>query len=87
MPGYQRRLVCSGPAGSIPAASILEGKGVQRLERKAMTQQERAAAKRREKLAEIQEQIDDGSLVVRQMTPEERKRNPPRPRQQRRRSR
>jgi hypothetical protein len=52
-----------------------------------MTQQERAAAKRKEKLAEIQEQIDDGSLVVRQMTPEERKRNPPRPRQQRRRSR
>jgi hypothetical protein len=49
-----------------------------------MTQQERAAAKRREKLAEIQEQINEGSLVVRQMTPEERKRNPPRPRERRR---
>lgn len=47
---------------------------------KPKTQQERAAERRREKLAQVQEQIDDGSLVVRQMTPAERKRNPPRPR-------
>ena len=49
-------------------------------ERKAKTQQERAADKRAEKLAQIQEQIADGTLTVRQMTPAERKRNPPRPR-------
>jgi hypothetical protein len=43
------------------------------------SQQERQADKRREKLSEIEKQISAGSLVVRQMTPEERKRNPPRP--------
>ena len=42
------------------------------------SQQERQAEKRREKLLEIEKQISTGSLVVRQMTPEERKRNPPR---------
>lgn len=43
------------------------------------TQQERQAEKRRERLDEIQKQIDDGSLVVRKMTPAERKRHAPRP--------
>jgi hypothetical protein len=43
------------------------------------SQQERQADKRREKLLEIEKQISAGSLVVRQMTPEERKRYPPRP--------
>jgi hypothetical protein len=43
------------------------------------SQQERQADKRREKLLEIEKQISAGSLVVRQMTPAERKRNPPRP--------
>jgi hypothetical protein len=41
--------------------------------------QERAEEKRRQKLEEMQEQIRAGSLVVREMTPEERERNPPRP--------
>jgi anti-sigma28 factor (negative regulator of flagellin synthesis) len=44
------------------------------------SQQERAEAKRKEKLAQIKEQVEDGSLVIRQMTPAERKANPPRPR-------
>jgi hypothetical protein len=41
------------------------------------TPQERADEKRRLKLEEMQAQIKDGSLVVRQMTPDERERNPP----------
>ena len=35
---------------------------------------ERAEAKRREKLEDVDEQVRSGSLVVRQMTPEERAR-------------
>jgi hypothetical protein len=48
------------------------------------TQQQRAEQRRQEKLAQIQEQVEDGSLVIRQMTPEERKANPPRPAPQKR---
>ena len=51
------------------------------------SQQERAEAKRQEKLALIKEQVEDGSLVIRKMTPAERKANPPRPRKQSRKSR
>ncbi len=43
------------------------------------TQKERAEEKRRQKLEEMQEQIREGSLVVRKMTPAERERNAPRP--------
>jgi hypothetical protein len=43
------------------------------------TPQERADERRRQKLAEVQAQIDNGTLVVRKMTAEERKRNPPAP--------
>lgn len=42
------------------------------------TQRERAEEKRQEKLDVIREQIENGSLVVRQMTKEERRRYPPR---------
>jgi anti-sigma28 factor (negative regulator of flagellin synthesis) len=42
------------------------------------TPKERSEERRREKLAEIQKQIDSGELSVRQMTPAERKANPPR---------
>jgi hypothetical protein len=42
------------------------------------TVQERAEERRREKLAAVEKQIRDGSLVVRQMTAEERARYPPR---------
>ena len=48
------------------------------------TQQERQEDKRRSKLADVQRQVKDGSLVIRQMTAAERERNPPRPPQQRR---
>jgi hypothetical protein len=41
--------------------------------------QERAQERRREKLAAVEKQIRDGSLVVRPMTAQERARYPPRP--------
>jgi hypothetical protein len=41
--------------------------------------QERDQERRRQKLLDMQTQIRNGSLVVRQMTEEERVRNPPRP--------
>lgn len=52
------------------------------------TQQERAAKARDEKLAAIEEQVRDGSLVIREMTPAERKKypKPETPRPTRRRS-
>jgi len=40
------------------------------------TQQERAAKARGEKLEAIEQQVRDGSLVIREMTPEERARYP-----------
>jgi hypothetical protein len=40
----------------------------------AKTQREREAEQRKAKLDRIQEQVDDGSLVIRQMTDEERAR-------------
>jgi hypothetical protein len=44
-----------------------------------LTQADRAAERRREKLAEIQRQVKEGSLTIRKMTARERKRFPPRP--------
>jgi len=43
------------------------------------TSRERSEEKRAEKLAAIREQVEDGSLVIRQMTDAERRRDPPRP--------
>lgn len=43
------------------------------------TPQERAEQKRQEKLDQIQAQLSSGELVIRQMTPDERERNQPRP--------
>ena len=40
---------------------------------------EKAEEKRQAKLAQVQEQVDDGSLVIRKMTQEEREKYPPRP--------
>jgi hypothetical protein len=40
---------------------------------------ERADEKRAEKLRVVREQVERGSLVIRQMTDEERRRYPPRP--------
>jgi hypothetical protein len=43
------------------------------------TARERAEEKRAEKLENVREQQKNGSLVIRQMTDEERRRYPPRP--------
>jgi hypothetical protein len=40
------------------------------------TQREKAEAKRQEKLDAVQEQVDSGSLTIRKMTAEERKKYP-----------
>jgi len=42
-----------------------------------LTQADRAAEKRRTKLEDVQRQVEDGSLTIRKMTAEERKRFPP----------
>jgi anti-sigma28 factor (negative regulator of flagellin synthesis) len=41
--------------------------------------QERQDERREKKLEEVKQQIASGSLTIRQMTPAERKSNPPRP--------
>ncbi|MFL5868184.1 MAG: hypothetical protein ACJ766_13880 [Thermoleophilaceae bacterium] len=51
------------------------------------TPKERADERRNEKLADIQQQIDDGTLTVRKMTAKERAANPPRERPERGRGR
>ena len=43
------------------------------------TTRERAAQKHEEKLELVREQVENGSLVIRQMTDEERRQYPPRP--------
>jgi hypothetical protein len=48
------------------------------------TQKDRAEQKRLEKLRQIREQVDSGQLKIRQMTPAERRKHPPRPRTQKR---
>jgi hypothetical protein len=45
----------------------------------AKTGRERAEEKREAKLDLVREQVDNGSLVIRKMTAEERRRYPPRP--------
>lgn len=42
--------------------------------------QDRQRDERERKLAEIRRQLEQGTLTIRQMTPEERRANPPRPR-------
>lgn len=49
--------------------------------------QDRQRDERERKLAEIRRQLEQGTLTIRQMTPEERKANPPRPRDPRAESR
>jgi hypothetical protein len=48
-----------------------------------ITQAERAAERRRTKLEEIQRQVKDGSLRIRKMTVDERRRYPAAPKQRR----
>ena len=47
------------------------------------TAREREEIKKREKLEAMQKQIDDGSLVVRKMTPAEKKASEARPKKER----
>ena len=49
------------------------------------TTREKADEKRQAKLDLVREQVDNGSLVIRQMTDEERRQYPPRPPQPKRR--
>jgi hypothetical protein len=49
-----------------------------------ITQADRAAERRRLKLGEIERQVKDGSLRIRKMTPEERRRYPATPAKARR---
>jgi hypothetical protein len=51
------------------------------------TPAERQQEARRKKLADMQQQLDSGGLVIRPMTKEERKRFPPKPRPESRRRR
>lgn len=52
----------------------------------ARTVREQQDKRREEKLKQVQEQVDDGSLVIRKMTDKERKDNPARePREKKRR--
>jgi hypothetical protein len=51
------------------------------------TARERAEEKREEKLELVREQVQSGSLVIRQMTDDEKRRYPPRPAQPKRPSR
>ncbi|MGA7704943.1 MAG: hypothetical protein WB998_08620 [Solirubrobacteraceae bacterium] len=44
-----------------------------------LTQADRAAARRTEKLEEIRSQVKNGSLTIRKMTPAERERYPQQP--------
>jgi hypothetical protein len=43
----------------------------------------RQAKRREERLELIRQQVEEGTLTIRQMTPEERKKNPPQPRKKR----
>jgi hypothetical protein len=51
------------------------------------SQKDRADERRRQKLADIQDQVDQGTLKIREMTPEERAAHPPRPRKEKPRNR
>ena len=46
----------------------------------ARTVREQQDKRREEKLKQVQEQVDEGSLVIRKMTKDERQKNPPKPR-------
>jgi len=60
----------------------VEGHGIysERIRTMARTVREQQDKRREEKLKQVQEQVDEGSLVIRKMTKAERKENPPKPR-------
>jgi hypothetical protein len=67
--------------GGAPTASGLPSSAPVRERAVAKTARERAEEKRQEKLDLVQQQLESGSLVIRRMTAEERRRYPPRPAQ------
>ena len=69
-----------------PAGDKQDGKSAGSAEkkpRKPSPTSRRQEERRQEKLELIKEQVEDGSLTIRQMTPEERKKYPPKPRKPR----
>lgn len=70
------------PSGGSCVAGRVEGDGVysERTRSMARTVREQQDKRREEKLKQVQEQVDEGSLVIRKMTKEERKENPAKPR-------
>ena len=51
----------------------------------AKTVREQQDKRREEKLKQVQEQVDEGSLTIRKMTEKEREQNPPKPRKEKKR--
>jgi hypothetical protein len=70
-----------GPVKLSPAFSPVKGSQM------ARTVREQQDKRREEKLKQVQEQVDEGSLVIRKMTQKERKDNPPKPRKEKKKKR
>lgn len=66
-----------GPKGTGKAPRSSEG-GSKEPARGTSPTARRQQKRREEKLALVREQVEDGSLTIRKMTPEERKKYPPR---------
>ena len=62
-----------------PTRTILGPSTHERYPGRMATQADRAAERRVAKLEDVERQLKDGSLTIRKMTAEERKRFPPRP--------
>jgi hypothetical protein len=82
--GLAAREVLTADAANLPSAITApakEGIDVPAARRSdgVKSTRERAEEKRAEKLAQVREQVESGTLVIRPMTDEERKRYPPRP--------
>ena len=70
-----------GPVKLSPAIPPVKGSQM------ARTVREQQDKRREEKLKQVQEQVDEGSLVIRKMTQKERKDNPPKPRKEKKKKR
>ena len=65
-------------AGAVTTAGLPDSvRGGMAVQRKPSETQKRQEKRRKEKLKAVQQQIEEGSLTIRQMTPEERKKYPP----------
>ena len=75
------RLAAGPPVKLILGTSTVKGSQM------ARTVREQQDKRREEKLKQVQEQVDEGSLVIRKMTQKERKDNPPIPRKEKKKKR